>query len=718
MNAPTVRKFEKKPSCLSVNNDSHAAIVRWLGNLLDSVLPTLDSARKNWLASRLSDLQDQECVRGFSELLARAFLEKALDAAESHVFYPSNARFITDGSCSRLSELAEILELNDVSKSILLLTYHIHTEELFQQTVRIIQRASNFDSITLLAMMLSDSAHVVRAQLASGSSLMESCAICLASPGVTLEAMLVPQIWVMAVAHDVRVPLHSLKQQFFLEGISAEYGRADFLNLAEEVTIVSKLLRGALVTRESGVNILIHGQESSGKSSLAKMLVEDSGAAWREVCAPLFQDQPEVMSKLASIVGYDIAQRSSCDGAAVVIHDFDAIMCSVINADKDNELFPWFGCHFGRRRDVSKSLLDQWLESTLSGNPRPTIWLMRDASLLPETLLSMFTWRIAMPRLPAEKSICSYDEGFPKEIANQVISHCVRADAYSPAFLRSTARALSLAGVRDIGLAENMVVRSIKSLKSIADDASPMSSKGYGKAEFCENFTNVKGNMPVSRIVEALRRNPRQTICLYGPPGTGKTEFVTHLASVLGRPLLLKRCSDILDKYVGEAEKRVKYIFTEASVKNAVLFLDEADALLSDRLDSTNSAMRTTTNEILKSMEFFEGVFVCATNLFEQLDPAALRRFSLKIGFDYPTLEQRWELFCRDAEISAAEIDITNFRTRLAALKLLTPGDFATVRRQRELFGDTSAEFFLTQLEEEHRLKSGKSGMQSIGFIM
>ena len=106
------------------------------------------------------------------------------------------------------------------------------------------------------------------------------------------------------------------------------------------------------------------------------------------------------------------------------------------------------------------------------------------------------------------------------------------------------------------------------------------------------------------------------------------------------KKLLVKRASDILSPYVGEAEMNIAKIFEQAKRDNAVLLLDEADSFLMDRKRANHSWEVTQVNELLTQMEVFEGIFVCSTNLMDNLDEASIRRFDLKIKIDYSQIEK------------------------------------------------------------------------------
>jgi hypothetical protein len=90
---------------------------------------------------------------------------------------------------------------------------------------------------------------------------------------------------------------------------------------------------------------------------------------------------------------------------------------------------------------------------------------------------------------------------------------------------------------------------------------------------------------------------------------------------------------------------------------------------------------------MLQGMERFAGVFICTTNLFDDLDEAALRRFTFKIRFHPLTAEQRVRMFVAEALGGQARLLTAEQRARLLALDELAPGDFAAVQRQVDVLG-------------------------------
>lgn len=218
----------------------------------------------------------------------------------------------------------------------------------------------------------------------------------------------------------------------------------------------------------------------------------------------------------------------------------------------------------------------------------------------------------------------------------------------------------------------------------------------------------------MGELQDGLMAQRQGRICLYGPAGTGKTAFGKHVASVLDRPLLVRRASDIVSMWVGMTEKNLARMFRQAHEEEAVLLLDEADSFLQDRQGAQASWELTQVNEMLTQMEGFEGILIASTNLMASLDSAALRRFDLKIRFDYLKPEQAWTLFV-DTRNQLGIGDEMNLQSLIARLDCLTPGDFANVVRQARLRPVRSSMTLLQRLRAECEMKP-EGGRRTIGF--
>jgi SpoVK/Ycf46/Vps4 family AAA+-type ATPase len=121
---------------------------------------------------------------------------------------------------------------------------------------------------------------------------------------------------------------------------------------------------------------------------------------------------------------------------------------------------------------------------------------------------------------------------------------------------------------------------------------------------------------------------------------------------------------------------------------------------------------------MLQGMERYTGVFICTTNLFQDLDEAALRRFTFKIQFKPLKPEQRERMFVAEALGGEAARLSDEQAQRLRQLTSLTPGDFAAVKRQVDVLGEVfEPDEFLSQLEAEHRVKPEVRQQRAMGFL-
>ncbi len=155
----------------------------------------------------------------------------------------------------------------------------------------------------------------------------------------------------------------------------------------------------------------------------------------------------------------------------------------------------------------------------------------------------------------------------------------------------------------------------------------------------------------LERVWNLSSIQPQQGRCIlnfYGPPGTGKTRAALGIAQRLGRPLYQVDYSAVISKYLGDTAKHIKAAFQAARELNAILFFDEADSLLSKRVstgESCSTSINQNRNCLMQELDRFDGVVVVTTNLFENYEPALLRRIQRHIKFRIPDASMRRELF-------------------------------------------------------------------------
>lgn len=141
----------------------------------------------------------------------------------------------------------------------------------------------------------------------------------------------------------------------------------------------------------------------------------------------------------------------------------------------------------------------------------------------------------------------------------------------------------------------------------------------------------------------------RIVLNLYGPPGTGKSLCAEAMAHELGRRLLRVDHAELESKFVGETPKNIKAAFRCAEEAGAILFFDEADAILSKRLTSVTQSADQSVNSarstMLTQMDRHNGIVIFATNFFSSYDPAFLRRIFAHVELPLPDEACRVELW-------------------------------------------------------------------------
>ncbi len=143
-------------------------------------------------------------------------------------------------------------------------------------------------------------------------------------------------------------------------------------------------------------------------------------------------------------------------------------------------------------------------------------------------------------------------------------------------------------------------------------------------------------------------------VLLYGPPGTGKTMFAKAIACEIDATMFVISPAQLMSKWVGEAEQNVRKLFEAAKdEKQAVIFIDEVEALVPRRRSSQSSVMTRVVPQILQELEGFDRqsdralMFLGATNEPWSLDPAMMRpgRLDAKIYVPLPDAAARFRLF-------------------------------------------------------------------------
>ena len=138
------------------------------------------------------------------------------------------------------------------------------------------------------------------------------------------------------------------------------------------------------------------------------------------------------------------------------------------------------------------------------------------------------------------------------------------------------------------------------------------------------------------------------SILFAGAPGTGKTMCAQVIANELNMEMYKINISQIVSKYIGETEKNLQAVFTEAKRSNCVLFFDECDALFGKRSEVKDAHDRNANVEVaylLQQIEEYDGVCILATNLIGNIDEAFMRRITYVVRFPFPDAAMREEIY-------------------------------------------------------------------------
>ena len=228
-------------------------------------------------------------------------------------------------------------------------------------------------------------------------------------------------------------------------------------------------------------------------------------------------------------------------------------------------------------------------------------------------------------------------------------------------------------------LTRDMVLNRKKDLirKEFGEIIEIMDTEGYSLNKFAgqEHIKNYFKEVVIDAIKEDDISIVPKGVLLMGPPGTGKTYFSKCLAGDAGINFVEFKMSKILDKYVGESEKRLeKALSVFRALAPVGVFIDEADQSLSrgeqDSVQVTRTIFGMFLAELSKPENRGKIIWLAATNYPDRLDEALKRagRFDKKIPFFAPTLEEREAVFkihLKNSELPpASDIDYNLLASR------------------------------------------------------
>jgi SpoVK/Ycf46/Vps4 family AAA+-type ATPase len=599
-----------------------------------------------------------------------------------------------------LQYLKDLLNLSDCELNILELCIHFADIELLDEVSSGIGQLSDRLLYRVLSVLLQIPLDEIKQSLSPSSILIKSGLVDVdhdKGPSLKHKIRLISDHFFEAMLSEQIDGLN-----FFAEVIKAcippELNIDDYSHIEKHTKILKPYLESSLVLNRQGVNILIYGPPGTGKTEYVRTIAD---LLKTEIYEITFEDgDGDPIDAVRRLRAYKASQYLLKSRQAILL--FDEIEDVFGNGNE----------FYGVRSTAQK--YKAWLNHALEQNTAPTVWVSNSIHSIDSAFIRRFDYIFELPNPTKRYRKELLQSNCGDFISEAAISSISKLEGLSPAIIsRSTS-----------------VIKQIKHQLSEEEreDALTQVIGNTLKSQGYPNATNRTGSkLPVTykpcyinadqdldAISIGLSQSQSARLCIYGPPGTGKTAYGHWLAEQLDKELIVKKCSDLLSMFVGGTEQNLSAAFEEAKEENAILLIDEVDSFLQDRNKANHSWEVTAVNEMLTQMENFEGIFIASTNLMEGLDQAALRRFDLKMKFDYMKPGQANQLFQHYCTVLNIDFDNPS-DVDIQGLENSTPGDFAAIARQGRFNPITSAKDFSNRILQECNLKNPIK--RPIGFL-
>ena len=487
------------------------------------------------------------------------------------------------------------------------------------------------------------------------------------------------------------------------EEFSDTYELGSF-NVSEDTTTI---MQGALAGKRSFM-FLLYGKPGSGKTEYAKALAKAS-----KLKTFVFKNEEEPMHN-SILYRMNLFLSINHPDSVIIVDEADTLLKTID-----------FG-FFGPTPSRNKGIINKMLEN----NKNKVIWIVNHTKQIDTSTRRRFNFSCKFTTMSKEQlrkiaqsklAVLNIDENLRTRVLKSIEKYNVT------------------------GSSVDNVVKTIENLESIAstklercidkifDANSALLCEGSRKSKIRDKTksgydlhalnTSVSPDSIVEMIqnAEEFSRSNNSSengirLLFYGLSGTGKTEFARYIAEKLDKKIIIKRASDLLDKYVGETEKKIAEAFEEAEESNSILLLDEADSFFRNRENAIQSWEVTKVNEFLTQMEEFDGIFICTTNLRKILDPAMNRRFHAIVEFK--PLEREGIAALLKSYFGKYEFSDSDV-AKIADFDSAAPGDFGVLAQKLRFMkqSDIDSAFIVDELCRIQREKSnGNTITGKIGF--
>lgn len=469
-----------------------------------------------------------------------------------------------------------------------------------------------------------------------------------------------------------------------------------------------------LLKSKNACNILLYGAPGAGKTEYAKALIKQAGLKMTTYKNELeVSDKDDADAKALSRLNCYLSLKK--EDSVLVVDEAENVL--------QTREFSFFGMSLSSSQ---KGTVNKMLETS----ENKCIFIVNYTTEMDESTLRRFTYSIKFQAMPKEtlRSIAAEKlkpVNMPAVLKNDILDMCGKYKI-TGASVDNVVKAISSL---DYQKGKEDKVR--KDIKSVLE---ANSSLLYGKTKMRDavkksyDLSVLNTSVSAAEIIEMLKtaelykkenQNEENSegvrMLFYGLSGTGKTELARYISTVLGKPLLLKRCSDLLGPYVGQTERLIAEAFEEAETTDSILLFDEADSFFADRAGAKQSWERTQVNEFLTQMEEFSGICICTTNLRKIMDPAMQRRFHIITEFkalNEDGITTLLKSFFGKYKFNDGQIQ------ELAKFNTVTPGDFGSLKNKMRFIPQEklNSEYVVNELLKIQDEKRMNGGGAKIGF--
>jgi len=474
----------------------------------------------------------------------------------------------------------------------------------------------------------------------------------------------------------------------------------------EEIGYLKALFRSS---QASPLHVLVYGQPGTGKTTLCKSLIAELGLKGFEVLGASGRNCSSRRAALAACLEMVSDQEGSC----LVVDEADSLLSTLS------------GWH--QRGEVLEKV---WLNELLEKRGLRCIWIVNSHDGIDPAVLRRFTYSLEMNPLGWKMRGVMLEgilrrNGIKRHFPTNDIQTLARDFNLAPAVFETAATAAARVQGGGSGQCRKAFRRALDAkarlFKVPVGNTTDKSSLGFMREA-------VNPDMELDTLEARVKAfdGERQSgarsrglgLMFFGPPGTGKTFTARHLADVIDRPVMSFKASDWLDPYVGVTEQNIAAAFQKAAAEEAVMIVDEIDTFLQARSGRGQRWETSLVNELLVQIESFTGILICTTNRMDNIDAAAIRRFPLKVGFNYLKSSQVLDLYKQIlAPLAVGVLSDRGART-LSGLGAVTAADLFLVKRNVQVLGGKRPSHgqLIADVAREVDLKKEPVAGQVIGF--